>query len=148
MKKILFLFFAVVLLCSCAPSQTYTVTLAGYNYTERPISGYSVDGAGGGNMFANDIDGGTGWACCAEVTVGKPVHIRWTFTRTKSQFEAGLPIEHHEMDVMVPKPEGAKQPEYMEVHFYSRTHIELRLVSFPGRARWPPGTDMSKLTDY
>ena len=137
----------LILLTSCSRAQTYTVTLAGYDYTDRPIGWYSVDGAGGGNMFAGFLGGGGKWACCADVTVGKPVHIEWTFHTTRAQYDAGMRMEDHELTVTVPKPEGSVPPKYLEVHFYSKDHIELRLVPFPGDARWPAGTDMSKLTD-
>jgi hypothetical protein len=144
MKRMLAVLF-LILLASCSRTQTCTVTLAGYNYTDRPISGYSVDGAGGGNMLARQRNGGSGWACCAEVTVGKPVHIEWTFSSTGPQYEAGMRSEDHELTVIVPKPEGTAPPKYMEVHFYSDNHIELNLVPFPRGARWPAGTDMSNL---
>jgi len=98
-------------------------------------------------MFAGQRNGGSGWACCAQVTVGNPVHIAWTFTDNAAQYAAGIPDEDHQLTVTVPKPEGTTPPKYMEVHFYSKEHIELRLVPFPGHARWPAGTDMLKLDD-
>jgi hypothetical protein len=141
---------AVVMLMVFLPSawlhpNTYTVTLASYNYTDRPISGYTVDGVGGGNAFAGFLDAGSGWACCARVTVGKPVHIKWGFSYTKQQYGQGIRSEIHELTVTVPKPKGNEAPQYMEVHFYAIDKIELRLVPFPGHPRWPAGTDFSQL---
>jgi hypothetical protein len=140
----------VVMLMVFLPSawlhpNTYTVTLASYNYTDRSISGYTVDGVGGGNALKGEINGGSGWACCARVTVGEPVHIAWEFSYSRKQYDAGIRAEDHDLTVMVPKPEGHEKPQYLEVHFYSPKHIELRLVPFPGQARWPAGTDLSKL---
>jgi hypothetical protein len=154
MKKFLalgtFALAVVVMLMVFLPSawlhpNTYTVTLAGYNYTDRPISWYSIDDTGGGNVFVGLQDGGGKWACCARVTAGQPVHIEWRSSYTEVQHVQGIRPEEHQLDVIVPKPEGNKPPQYMEVHFYSTKHIELRLVPFPGKARWPVGTDLSTL---
>jgi hypothetical protein len=154
MKKFLalltFFMAAVVMLMVFLPSawlhpNTYTVTLVSYDYTDRTISGYSVDDAGGGNAFVGQINGGGKWACCARVTVGEPVHIAWESSYSRKQYEAGIRAEDHDLTVMVPKPEGHEKPQYLEVHFYSPKHIELRLVPFPGQARWPAGTDLSTL---
>jgi hypothetical protein len=145
MKKYFLYLLLPSLLTSCSDAQTYTVTLAGYNYTDRPIGWYSVDETGGGNIFIGFRNGGGKWACCAQITVDKQVRIRWRLHTTRAQYNAGLKVEDHELTVMVPKPEGSDTPKYMEVHFYSKTHIELRLVPFPGRGRWPEGTDMPAL---
>ena len=42
----------LLLLGACNSEDTRSFTLVGYNYTERPIYSFSVDGVGGGNAFA------------------------------------------------------------------------------------------------
>ena len=138
----------LLLLASCSRAETYNVTLASYNYTDRPISWYLVDDTGGGNVFGSSRSGGGKWACCARVTVGAPVHIHWRLSYTEKQYEEGVRPEEHNLTVVVPKPDGSESPRYMEVHFYAENRVQLRLVSWPGNARWPAGTDMSKLDDY
>lgn len=125
---------ASALLSACSAEDKRTVTLVGYNYTERPIFAFSVNGAGGGNIFVNG--GGASFSCCGEVTVGKPAEIKWTYSRTKKQFEAGIQIEHHTTTVTVPEP-SVPEAEYLEVHFYPDHHVELALVKFPGKRRMP-----------
>lgn len=110
------------------------MTLVGYNYTERPIFTFSVNGSGGGNIFVNG--GGASFSCCGDVTVGQPTEIKWTYSRTKKQYEAGVQIEHHTATVTVPPPE-VPEAGYLEVHFYSDHHVELALVKFPGKRRMP-----------
>lgn len=146
LKKTLLLVVLAVsfMLSACNAEDKRSVTLVGYNYTERPIFSFSVDGVGGGNAFAGYKNGGGGWVCCGEITVGKPTEIKWTYSRTKEQYERGVKIEHHKTTIPMPIPE-VPEAEYLEVHFYPDNHVELALVKFPGMGKWPPGTDMDKL---
>jgi len=125
---------ASALLSACSAEDKRTVTLVGYNYTERPIFTFSVNGAGGGNIFVNG--GGASFSCCGEITVGKPTEIKWTYSSTAKQYEAGLRKESHVTTVTVPEP-SVPEAEYLEVHFYPDHHVELALVKFPGKRRMP-----------
>lgn len=122
------------MLSACGAEDTRSVTVVGYNYTERPILTFSVNGAGGGNIFVNG--GGASFSCCGEVTIGKPAEINWIYSATAKQYEAGLRKEHHTTTVITPPPE-VPEAEYLEVHFYPDHHVELALVKFPGKRRMP-----------
>jgi hypothetical protein len=44
----------------------YGLVIIGYNYTSRYIDQFSVDGAGGGNLYVSGpSSGGGGIVCCA-----------------------------------------------------------------------------------
>ena len=126
----------LLLLGACNSEDTRSFTLVGYNYTERPIYSFSVDGVGGGNAFAGFRSGGGGFVCCTEITVGKPVEIKWLYDTTEKQYLAGLREEKRSTTVIVPPP-TVPEAEYLEVHFYPDHRVELALVKFPGDRRIP-----------
>jgi Protein of unknown function (DUF3304) len=138
LRRIIALFAWVMglfLLSSCSAEDTRSVTVVGYNYTERPIYTFSVNGAGGSNLFAKEKHGGGAFSCCTEITVGKPAVIKWVYDTTEKQYEAGLREENHSTTITVPPP-TVSEASYLEVHFYPDHHVELALVKFPGKARW------------
>ena len=134
----------LLLLGACNSEDTRSFTLVGYNYTERPIYSFSVDGVGGGNAFAGFRSGGGGFVCCADITVGKPVEIKWLYDTTEKQYLAGLREEKRSTTVIVPPP-TVPEAEYLEVHFFPDHHVELYLVKFPSHGRWPAGTNLEAL---
>ena len=123
----------LLLLGACSSQDTRSVTLVGYNYTERPIYTFSVNGVGGSNIFVGG--GGASFSCCTEITVGQPVEIKWVYSATEKQYLAGLRKENYSTTVIVPPP-TVPEAEYLEVHFYPDHHVELALVKSPGNARW------------
>ena len=124
----------LLLLGACSSQDTRSVTLVGYNYTERPIYTFSVNGGGGSNIFVGG--GGAKMSCCTEITVGQPVEIKWLYDTTEKQYLAGLREENRSTTVIVPPP-TVPEAEYLEVHFYPDHHVELALVKFPGDRRIP-----------
>lgn len=141
LRKILLLILLATgsMLSACSAEDTRSVTVVGYNYTERPLF-FSVNGAGD-HLFRGE--GGGGFSCCTSITIGKPVEIKWTYSRTKKQYEAGLQVEHRTVAVIAPAPE-VPEAEYLEVHFYPDHHVELALVKFPNkypRIPYPPQDD-------
>lgn len=128
---------AVVGLRSCwAQDNTREVSLTGYNYTHRPIYTFSVNGGFGGNIFING--GGGSASCCTPVTIGQAVTVRWMYSYTKKQYEAGLREQSFSTHVIVPPPPPEHpNARYLEVHFYPDGHVELALVNFPGERRLP-----------
>ena len=134
-------FFACLLLlgflslAGCSAEDTRSVTVTGYNYTERPIYTFSVNGSGGSNLFAKERGGGGGFSCCTTVTVGQPAEINWIYSATERQYNAGVRKESRSTTVIVPSPQ-VPEAKYLEVHFYPDDHVELALVKFPGEARW------------
>ena len=135
LSALLVLLASLFLLGSCSAEDTRAVTVTGYNYTERPIYTFSVNGAGGSNLFAKEKHGGGAFSCCTEITIGKPAVIKWMYSYTKKQYEAGLREENHTSTVTVP-PSEVPDADFLEVHFYPDHHVELALVKFPGEARW------------
>ena len=123
----------LLLLGACNSQDTRSVTLVGYNYTERPIYTFSVNGGGGSNIFVGG--GGAKMSCCTEITVGQPVEIKWVYSATEKQYLAGLRKENYSTTVTVPPP-TMPEADYLEVHFYPDHHVELALVKSPGDARW------------
>ena len=123
-----------LLLGACNSEDTRSVTLVGYNYTERPIYTFSVNGVGGSNIFVGG--GGASFSCCTDITVGQPVEIKWLYDTTEKQYLAGLREEKRSTTVIVPPP-TVPEAEYLEVHFYPDHHVELALVKFPGDRRIP-----------
>ena len=132
----------LLLLGACSSQDTRSVTLVGYNYTERPIYTFSVNGGGGSNIFVGG--GGASFSCCTEITVGKPVEIKWLYDTTEKQYLAGLREENRSTTVIVPPP-TVPEAEYLEVHFFPVHHVVLYLVKFPSHGRWPAGTNLEAL---
>ena len=124
----------LLLLGACNSEDTRSFTLVGYNYTERPIYTFSVNGGGGSNIFVGG--GGASFSCCTDITVGQPVEIKWLYDTTEKQYLAGLREEKRSTTVIVPPP-TVPEAEYLEVHFYPDHHVELALVKFPGDRRIP-----------
>jgi len=111
------------------------VSLTGYNYTDRPVHIFSVNGVMGGNIFR---DGGGGKiACCAVIIIGQAVKIEWQPSRTAAEYDANVePFGFKSTTAIVPPPQ-TPAAEYLEVHFYQDGHVELALVEFPGHRRIP-----------
>ena len=132
----------LLLLGACNSEDTRSVTVTGYNYTERPIYTFSVNGGGGSNIFVGG--GGAKMSCCTDITVGQPVEIKWLYDTTEKQYLAGLREENRSTTVIVPPP-TVPEAEYLEVHFFPDHHVELYLVKFPSHGRWPAGTNLEAL---
>ena len=120
------------------------VSLMGYNYTDRPIHSFSVNGAWGANAFAGSREGGGKPTCCTTVTIGETVKINYQLSTTRTQYEAGLRLEDFTTTAVVPPPQTPTS-DFLTAHFYQDGRVELILMEFPGKAYWPAGTDMSKL---
>lgn len=135
-----------VVMSACSDNEVRSVTLIGYNYTERPIGWFSVDDAGGSNVFAREKSGGGKMTCCWDIEIGKEVRVRWVYTYTKKQYMSGAREEEFETSVRIPSP-SSENSEYLEVHFYPDNHVELALTDFPSFARWDELKNHGKLDD-
>jgi len=103
--------------------------LTGYNYTNREISDFSVDGQGGGNIdVSSPTGGGGGTVCCVSYVNAKDpgsVRVRWQSDACIYQTKSTISDEVHEhfywffkeADVNIEKP-VTQNPQYLEVHFY------------------------------
>jgi len=121
------------------PAKPVGLTIAGYNYTNRYIDQFFVNGQGGGNLFVStETSGGGGGVCCVMYTPGLPppktVRVKWQasaclyhykgsdgtpFSRTHSYFK--------EADAVV-DPRVPAHPNNFEVHFYPDGHVEAAIT--------------------
>jgi hypothetical protein len=90
-----------------------------HNHTERPISGYAVNGNWGGNAFAY---GGGKATCCARIE-GDPLEVQWIKGRTGEQVRQGVKKETVTREV--PNPQHTRQDRYLHVHFFPGDQVRL-----------------------
>ncbi|EPX57391.1 hypothetical protein D187_007145 [Cystobacter fuscus DSM 2262] len=106
--------------------ESVALTVSGYNYTDLHIESFSVDGAGGANIFVSSPDsGGGGGVCCLRWYPGVPlpVSVKVEWTRDLKRW--------CEKEVMVSGP-VPDQPRYIVVHFFQDGRIEVELTEgFP-----------------
>lgn len=123
-----------------------TLDLIGYNYTDRHIGNYDVDGQSGGDVrLSSPTSGGGGIVCCVRLAMGKSgpiiVRVRWqvdgcTYLMRSAFTGATQRMSHYffkEEYVEVPRPKGIK-PSHLETHFYPNGSVVVRLtddMSFP-----------------
>jgi hypothetical protein len=104
--------------------------LVGYNYTDRYISEYSIDGAGGGDIIMSSAtSGGSGVSCCVKLSrtyLGQiRVTVRWqvdgcVYLIKDDRTGAADKVRHfyyREVEVNVGRVPG-QNPKYIESHFY------------------------------
>ena len=127
-------------------SEPHTLTILGYNYTNRYIDQFSVNGAGGGNMsVSTPTSSGGGGTCCAAWIDGTPLpvtmHVRWVadtcveFLINKyGERRATARNTYKEQDVVFKGPVSA-DPNNLEVHFYPDGHIEIAITKMPSEPR-------------
>ncbi|WP_312515183.1 DUF3304 domain-containing protein [Massilia sp.] len=119
-----------------ARNEPGTLALVGYNYTDRYIDSFSVDGQGGGNINVSSPDsGGGGIVCCVLYQPGpkpKTVTVRWQsdacYYRQPSSYSNEVYNTLHsfykEKKVVVTETTSGKG-EYMEVHFYPDDSVQV-----------------------
>lgn len=118
-----------------------TLDLIGYNYTDRDINDYDVDGQSGGIIqLSSPTSGGSGIVCCVRLAMGRStpiiVRVRWQVDGCtylmKSEFTGSTQrLSHYfykEDYVEVPRPKGIK-PRHLESHFYPDGSVAVRLTS-------------------
>lgn len=61
--------------------ETAPLTIVGFNYTDKDINDFYVDGTGGGNLYVSSASGGGGGSvCCSSYTTGSfapEINQRW-----------------------------------------------------------------------
>jgi hypothetical protein len=134
------------------------LTLVGYNYTNRYIDEFDVDGEGGGNLFVSDgrIGGGKS-ACCVSYVSGAggwKTKIRWqtgacTYNERISHGEKfnDYHMFFREVDVQV-DPNIPDFPRYFEVHIYPDGHAEAAITEHQSPARLLLGKDRKDTSHY
>jgi hypothetical protein len=133
-------------------AQAQSLLIQGYNYTDTYIDSFTVNGAGGGNIFVSSpTTGGGKSTCCYSFNPASKaqVTIRWsanycmysttnkygeTYQWRKSLFrEVQVPIERPQAGV----------PAALEVHFYPDGHVEAAVTPgySPPRLKLPITAD-------
>lgn len=122
-------------------SDDYTLLgLVGYNYTDRHISAYSVDGADGGHInLSSPTSGGSGVSCCVKFskTNSKPIRIkvRWQVDGcthlikddTTGKTDRVRYYYYREAEVEAQRAYRV-EPNYIETHFFPNGLVEVRLT--------------------
>ncbi len=135
MKYLIKIFFLCLLILNPAcdakdNSETIAVGIVGYNYTDRPIASFSVNGSGGGNIYLSSAtSGGGGTVCCVSVRRNTPLpvvmEIKWTWDRVEN--DSGKVIKPEESRSVKAELKGPipEKPIQFEVHIYPDGHVEL-----------------------
>jgi hypothetical protein len=114
--------------------------LVGYNYTDRHISEYSVNGASGGHInLSSPTSGGSGGTCCLKIlkhnSTPIQVMVRWQVDgcmelernpRTGATGER--PIYYYKERYVDVESFAIKNPAYVETHFHPNGRVQVRLV--------------------
>lgn len=124
-----------------------SLSLVGYNYTDRHISDYSVNGTGGANVFqSSPSSGGSGVTCCVTLFTAKSgairVKVRWqvdgcTYVVSNPRTGATQELTHFfykEKEVEVTSTTSGR-PSYLETHFYPDGSAQVQLTENISRPR-------------
>lgn len=113
------------------------LTLVGFNYTNREISNFSVDGSGGGNVHVSGLAGGGGGnVCCVLYVAGSDVSshvVRWDAESCRF-YEFGN-VEIYDIRAFykeeIVKVDGAplERAHYFEVHFFPDGSVKAKVTN-------------------
>ncbi len=121
-----------------APSRSHSLAIVAYNYTDRYMDSFEVNGQGGGNLdISKEFSGGGKTACCVRWTDGstlpKKVTVKWvaSYCVRHDVTSDGEKFRRRESlwkiaDVFFNGPVPSN-PQNFEVHFYRDGHIELAM---------------------
>ena len=133
--------------------EPYMLGIEGYNYTDRAIADFSVNGAWGANVvLSTPTTGGGGTMCC--VVLGRD---------TKTPFWVTVEYRMDALETYPPRrmiePAGAYKtakvevtgpippdPSYLEIHFYPDGHIEAAISGRDGPS--PPRLKLERRLPY
>lgn len=144
-------FIALLFYCACAfsglccsssmASEDYAMLgIVGFNYTNRHISDYTINGAGGGIVnLSSSTSGGSGITCCVRFPRRQiqslEVKVRWQRDGCKylqrSMFTSAVAEMRHfyykEANIIVAL-EGIHDPKFIETHFYQDGTVKIKLT--------------------
>jgi hypothetical protein len=121
-----------------APARSHSLAIVAYNYTDRYMDSFEVNGQGGGNLdISKEFSGGGKTACCVRWTDGsalpKKVTVKWvaSYCIRHDKTSDGEEFRRRESlwkiaDLQFNGPVPAN-PQNFEVHFYRDGHIELAM---------------------
>ncbi|NLP62559.1 DUF3304 domain-containing protein [Paraburkholderia sacchari] len=129
---------ALLLLPGCT-KDPYMLGLVGYNYTDRAIADFSVNGQWGANLvLSTPTSGGGSTMCCVVMSRDTKtpfwVTVEYQMDALESYpprrvIEAAGPYRKTKVQVIGPVP---SDPSYLEIHFYPDGHIEAALSGRDG----------------
>lgn len=114
--------------------------LIGFNYTNKTIENYSVNGVGGGNIWlSSNTSGGGGVTCCIDYSPlklpGGTVKVRWQmdgclYLMTNEITGASQKIRHLYYKEAIVNVEDISQgrPRYIETHLYPDGGVKVLLT--------------------
>ena len=120
------------ILASCG-QKTKMLGIVGFNYTDRYIVSFAVDGAGGGDVDLSDsMDGGGKTSCCIGYNPYTPLPVtmtvKWTFGYERGpKGNIVVPNETHVATAELNGPVPA-DPQQLEVHFMPDGTVQLRIT--------------------
>ena len=116
----------------------FLLGLVGYNYTDRHISSYTVNGAGGLDVImSSPTGGGSGITCCVKLKKKSVIHprvkVRWQYDgclyfMKNDRTGATDWVRHYyykEAEVDLQRADSGV-PEYIETHFYPNGTVQVR----------------------
>lgn len=117
----------------------FVLGLIAYNYTDRLIEEYTVDGSGGGDVrLSSPTSGGSGVMCCARLSKDRKerilVTVRWQFDGCsyKTEIPGGKIWErrkfHYKEAKVYLKPSLSKESAYLETHFYADGSVKVKVT--------------------
>lgn len=121
-----------------SPKRSHSLAIIAYNYTDRYMDSFEVNGQGGGNVrISNEGAGGGSQVCCVRWTDGstlpKKVTVKWVggYCIRHDKTSDGEEFRRRESlwkiaDLQFNGPVPAN-PRNFEVHFYRDGHIELAM---------------------
>ena len=124
---------------SAPPAKPIGLTITSYNYTNRYIDQFFVNGQGGGNVFVSTPDAGGGkGTCCVMYAPGTPppktVRVKWQasgcmYRETNSSGEVSSWTHSYFKEADAPvDPRVPTNPANFEVHFYPDGHVEAAIT--------------------
>lgn len=131
-KKLMTLLLMASLLTGCQAEQKKMLGITGYNYTNRYIDSFSVNGQGGTNLRAQT--NGSGEACCivlrADQELPVKVYVEWTYG-IEGDLQTGQVFRQPEtrqaeVDLTGPIP---KDPAIFVVHFYPDNTVQVEVAA-------------------
>lgn len=124
-----------LLLAACHGEPKVMLGITGYNYTNRYIDRFSVNGQGGGNVLLSEDDAGGGkTSCCivlrSDQELPVKVYVEWTYGYEKD-FDTGRLLRaaetrRAEVDLTGPIP---KDPTIFAVHFYPDNSVQVEVAA-------------------
>ena len=116
------------------PGTSVELTIMGYNYTDKGINDFYIDGTSGGNLSVSSASGGGGGSvCCALYTTGQPapdVDVRWqTDACTYNIRHDRVGTEFNDIfsiykTAAVKVGSVATNPKYLEIHIFPDGHVK------------------------